>query len=116
MKTAILFAPLLLLLASCAPLAPELPSGDEQQLDRPATLPGTHRPGNPFDAPDEATLPQVPGQCERTCRTHRERLEHPVAHHQPVVVGSDQSIGRVVEQPAVRPDPEIGRRGTGEGR
>lgn len=49
------------LLASCAPLDPELPSGDEQQLNRPATL-GGPAPHNPLDPPDEATLPYVPGQ------------------------------------------------------
>jgi hypothetical protein len=51
-----------LLLASCAPFAPELPSGDEQQLDRPAMLSGTPLPRNPLDEPDEATQPYVPGQ------------------------------------------------------
>jgi hypothetical protein len=51
-----------LVLASCAPFTPELPSGDEQQLNRPATLSGTPIPRNPLDAPDEATLPYVPGQ------------------------------------------------------
>ncbi|MEO6872102.1 MAG: hypothetical protein ABI233_07770 [Chthoniobacterales bacterium] len=50
------------LLASCAPLTPELPSGEDQQLDRPATLSGTPIPRNPLDEPDEATLPYVPGQ------------------------------------------------------
>lgn len=50
------------LLVSCAPLAPELPSGEEQQLDRPAMLSATPIPRNPLDAPDETTLPYVPGQ------------------------------------------------------
>ncbi len=49
-------------LSSCAPLTPDLPSGDEQQLDRPATLSGTPIPHNPLDQPDEAALPYVPGQ------------------------------------------------------
>lgn len=47
----------LCMIAGCAPLDPELPSGGEQKLNRPATL-----SGNPLDTPDEATLPQVPGQ------------------------------------------------------
>ncbi|MBA3831118.1 MAG: hypothetical protein H0X34_04330 [Chthoniobacterales bacterium] len=51
----------LCILAGCAPLDPELPTGDQQQLNRPATLSGPP-PGNPLDTPDEATLPQVPGQ------------------------------------------------------
>jgi hypothetical protein len=49
------------LLASCAPLDPELPTGDEEQIDRPATLGGL-RPHDPLAEPDEATLPYVPGQ------------------------------------------------------
>jgi hypothetical protein len=49
------------LLASCAPLDPDLPTGDEQQLNRPATLSGPP-PQNPLAEPDEATLPYVPGQ------------------------------------------------------
>jgi hypothetical protein len=47
--------------AGCASSTPDLPSGEEQQLDRPATLSGTPAP-NPLDVPDEATLPHVPGQ------------------------------------------------------
>ena len=62
-KIVVLFGSILALalFPQCAPLDPELPSGDEQQLDRPSTLGGTAR-GNPLDAPDEATLPYVPGQ------------------------------------------------------
>lgn len=62
MKRAVLLIPIFGVLASCAPLAPELPSGDEQQLDRPASLSGTPPPANPLDVPDEATLRPVPGQ------------------------------------------------------
>lgn len=62
MKKAVLLVPILGVLASCAPLAPDLPSGDEQQVDRPATLSGTPAPANPLDVPDEATLKPVPGQ------------------------------------------------------
>ncbi len=52
----------LLFYSSCAPFTPELPSGDEQQLDRPATLSATPIPRNPLDTPDEATQSYVPGQ------------------------------------------------------
>ena len=52
----------LLFYTSCAPLTPDLPSGSEQQLDRPATLSGTPIPRNPLDPPDEATQSYVPGQ------------------------------------------------------
>ena len=52
----------LLFCISCAPLSPELPSGNDQQLDRPATLSGTPIPRNPLDPPDEATQSYVPGQ------------------------------------------------------
>lgn len=65
MKRALCFlasSSVLLFYTSCAPLTPELPSGDEQQLDRPATLSATPIPRNPLDPPDEATQPYVPGQ------------------------------------------------------
>ncbi len=48
-------------LAACAPLTPDLPSGDEQQLNRPGTLSGPP-PRNPLEDPDEATQSYVPGQ------------------------------------------------------
>ncbi len=52
----------LVVFAGCASFAPDLPSGEEQQLDHPATLSGTPAGPNPLDVPDEATLPHVPGQ------------------------------------------------------
>ncbi|HEY1770068.1 MAG TPA: hypothetical protein VGG02_07420 [Chthoniobacterales bacterium] len=61
MKMLVLFAGLFCFLSGCVSSDPDLPTGGEQQFDHPGTLSGPP-PRNPLDAPDEATLPPVPGQ------------------------------------------------------
>ncbi len=61
MKAIFPLAAALLLFASCASSNPDLPSGDEQQLNQPGTLSGPP-PVDPFSRADDTTLPPVPGQ------------------------------------------------------